>query len=396
MLFHMTNDILMDSERVWCAIPVFNNEKTVREVAAGCRAILENVVVIDDGSTDADVASLLAGLDVTLLRHDKNLGKGVAIQTAARYIEDKGGLYMITIDADGQHYPEDVRKFIPLLLESDSDILIGCRDFDTDNVPGKSRFGRKFANFWLRMETGVVIDDCQSGFRAYPVKYLNQMQFKGLHYDFEAEVLAKSVWAGLRLRTVPINVYYPNPGERVSSFQPFLDNLRLSMIHSMLVGRRLIPIRHRKLVEDLKKNGFTFLRHPGKFLMMLLKENATPGGLAMAAAVGIFFGTLPLLFAHTIVIIYVAARLNLNKIVAVNVQHLCMPPFVPALCIEVGFYLRHGYWLTDLSFATVFAQFSSRLFEWFLGSLIVAPAGAIIVGAVFYSTASLFRKARSI
>jgi uncharacterized protein (DUF2062 family) len=112
--------------------------------------------------------------------------------------------------------------------------------------------------------------------------------------------------------------------------------------------------------------------------------------------VGIFFATLPILFAHTLVILYVAARLNLNKVVAVNVQHLCMPPLVPALCIEVGYYMRHGQWLTDLSFATVFAQFSSRLFEWFLGSLIIAPAGAILVGAFFYTSALLVQKARNI
>ncbi len=384
----------MALDRIWCAIPVFNNKETVRAVAAGCRALLRQVVVIDDGSTDANVAALLSGLDVKLLRHEKNLGKGVAILTAARYIEEQRGLYMITIDADGQHYPEDIRKFIPLISESDSDIIIGCRNFDTSNVPEKSRFGRKFANFWLRVETGVGIDDCQSGFRAYPVRYLNQLQFKGLHYDFEAEVLAKAVWAGLRLRPVPIDVYYPKPEERVSSFRPFLDNLRLSLIHSMLVGRRLLPLRHKKFVERGNKPDFTFLRHPGKFLMMLLKENATPGGLAMAAAVGIFFAVLPLLFVHTLVILYVATRLSLNKVVAVSVQHLCMPPFVPALCIEVGYYLRHGQWLTDLSFATVFSQFSSRLFEWFLGSLIIAPAGAVLVGAFFYASALLVQKTR--
>jgi glycosyltransferase involved in cell wall biosynthesis len=384
----------MELEKIWCAIPVFNNKATIRDVAAACRTLLSHVVVIDDGSTDADLADVLSGLDVMLLRHEKNMGKGVAILTASKYIEEQGGLYMITIDADGQHYPEDIRKFIPLISESDADIIIGCRNFDTGNVPEKSRFGRKFANFWLRVETGVEIDDCQSGFRAYPVRYLNQLQFKGLHYDFEAEILAKAVWAGMHLRPVPIDVYYPKPEERISSFRPFLDNLRLSLIHSMLVGRRLLPLRHRKLVKGDNKPDFAFLRHPGKFLMMLLKENATPGGLAMAAAVGVFFAALPLLFVHTLVILYVAARLNLNKVVAVNVQHLCMPPFVPALCIEVGYYLRHGQWLTDLSFATVFAQFSSRLFEWFLGSLIIAPAGAALVGAFIYTSALLVQKAR--
>lgn len=383
-------------DQIWCAVPVFNNKGTLRDVVAGCRSILKNVVVVDDGSTDADVMSLLLDLDVVVLKHERNLGKGQAILTASRHIEAQGGFYMITIDADGQHYPNDIKKFIPLMYEgdSDSDIIIGCRNFNTDNVPEKSRFGRKFANLWLRVETGLEIDDCQSGFRAYPVRYLNQLNFKGSRYDFEAEVLAKAAWAGLQLKTVIIDVHYPEPEERVSSFKPFRDNLRISLVHAMLVGRRLLPLRHKLLVNNKKKPELTILRHPGKFLKMLLQENTTPEGLAMAAAVGTFLAILPLLFIHTIVIIYVAARLNLNKVVAVNVQHFFMPPFVPVLCIEVGYFIRHGRWLTDISFATVFSQFSDRLIEWFLGSLIIAPIGAVLMGAIIFISASLIKKRR--
>ncbi len=381
-------------EEIWCAIPVFNNRDTVKEVAAGCSSILNNVIVVDDGSTDADISSLLSDMDVVVLKHEKNLGKGQAILTAARHIEARGGRYMITIDADGQHSPRDIEKFIPLIRESDSSIIIGCRDFNTDNVPSKSRFGRKFANFWLRVETGIYIDDCQSGFRAYPVRYLNQIKFKGSHYDFEAEVLAKAAWAGLQLRTVAIDVIYPRPEYRISSFKPFLDNLRISLIHSMLVGRRLLPLKHKRLMSP-KKIDLKMLRHPGKFLKMLLMENATPAGLAMSAAVGIFLAVLPLLFIHTIVIIYVVTRLHLNKIVAVNVQHLCMPPFIPALCIETGYYIRNGHWLTDVSFTTIFSQFSDRLIEWLLGSLVIAPIGAVLMGIAVFFSATLIKRQRA-
>jgi glycosyltransferase involved in cell wall biosynthesis len=381
------------TDRIWCAVPVFNNKNTVKEIVAECSSIIKNVVVVDDGSSDTEIESLLSDLDVVVLKHERNLGKGRAVLTASRYIEAQGGLYMITIDADGQHYPGDIKKFLPLMQENDSNLVIGCRNFNSENIPAKSRFGRKFANLWMRIETGIYIDDCQSGFRAYPVKYLNRMKFKGSHYDFEAEVLAKAAWAGLNLMTVEIEVRYPKPEDRVSGFKPFLDNLRISLIHSMLVGRRLLPLKHKRLIGG-KKKDLTILRHPGKFIIMLLKENATPEGLAMAAAVGAFFAILPLLFSHTIVILYVAARLNLNKVVAVNVQHFFMPPFVPALCIEAGYFMRHGRWLTDISFATVFSQFSDRLLEWFLGSLIIAPLGAVLMGTIFFSAATLIRKAR--
>ena len=381
---------------IWCAVPVFNNRATVRQVVAACRDLLPHVVVVDDGSTDADLATLLSGLDVILLPHEMNLGKGEAILTASRYVETQGGEYMITIDADGQHIPQDIEKFVPvIMMGKEPCIVIGCRNFNTENVPVSSRFGRSFANFWLLVETGKVIGDCQSGFRAYPVRYLNQLVFKGVHYDFEAEVLAKAAWAGIELKTVEIDVVYPKAEERVSSFKPFLDNLRLTRIHSMLVGRRMLPIGHKKLVhinDDTPE--FSLLLHPGRVLRMLLKESATPEGLALSAAVGMFIAVLPILFMHSVIIFYVALRFGLNKIVALNVQHLAVPPFIPAICIEVGYYLRHGSWLTDLSFATVFQQFSSRLFEWFLGSLIIAPLAALLTGITMYVTATVIQKIR--
>jgi glycosyltransferase involved in cell wall biosynthesis len=381
-----------ETDCIWCVVPVYNNWTTIKDVVAGCCSVLKNVVVVDDGSTDVDLRTLLSGADVVVLRHENNLGKGRAILTAAEYITSRGGTWMITIDGDGQHYPEDIKKFLPLLSDDDPAIIIGSRNFDADNVPGKSRFGRRFANFWLRVETGIYVDDCQSGFRAYPLQYLNQIKLSGAHYDFEAEVLARAAWAGLALRTVPIDVYYPAPQERVSSFRPFLDNLRLSHVHAMLVGRRLLPFPHKRLVSVRKDPELTLLRHPGEFIKMLLKENVTPGGLASAAAGGVFFGALPLLFAHTLVILYVSSRLRLNKIVAINAQHICMPPLVPALCIEIGYFLRRGHWLSDISFATVFSQFSDRLLEWFLGSLIVAPLASVLVGGAVYFIASAFRR----
>ncbi len=377
---------------IWCVIPVYNNKHTVRDVALKCSLITKNVLVVDDGSTDVDILSLLSDVDVVVLNHKTNMGKGQAILTAAGYIEENGGEYMITIDADGQHDPEDIKKFLPIILENDSSLIIGSRDFNTDNIPKKSRFGRRFANLWLQIETGIHIDDCQCGFRAYPVKYINNLSFSGRRYDFEAEALAKAAWAGLELKTVPVSVYYPKPMERVSHFKPFLDNLRISLVHAMLVGRRLLPLKHKRLVNRQKVYFAESLWHPIKFLKLLLKENATPEGLAISAAVGVFLATLPLFFLHTLVIIYFSVRLHLNKVMAVNIQHLCLPPFVPVFCIEIGHYIRYGYWLTDISFETIFSQFSHRMFEWVLGSLILAPIGAVWIGSVVFFTATFIKK----
>ena len=378
--------------RVWAAVPVYNNAPTLRAVVEGCLSMLPGrVIVVDDGSTDADVSALLGGLDAVVLHHHANMGKGQAILTASRYVELQGGVYMITIDADGQHDPRDIEKFLPILNENDTSLVVGSRDFETENIPRSSRFGRRFANFWLRVESGANIDDCKSGFRAYPVRYLNMLQFKGRRYDFEAEVLAKAAWAGLTLRSVGISVFYPKPDERMSSFRPFMDNFRLTLVHSMLIGMRLMPFSHKRLVQR-PKFDMDLLLSPLRLVRYLLKENATPEGLAAAAAVGSFLAIIPIIFLHTAAILYVSVRLNLNKIVALNVQHLFMPPFTPALCIELGYYMRHGRWLTDISVETIFAQFGERLYEWLLGSLIVAPVASIVMAGVFFAVARMFQK----
>jgi glycosyltransferase involved in cell wall biosynthesis len=228
------------ADHIWCAIPVYNNGPTIKRIASECRLYLNNILVVDDGSTDADIPGIFAGTDIPVIRHEKNRGKGEAIMTAAKYIAEKGGLFMITIDADGQHYPKDLLKFMPLLQDGGSEIIVGCRNFDAGNIPKSSRFGRKFANFWLRVETGASIDDCQSGFRAYPVKHLLELKLHGSHYDFESEVLARAFWAGIDLKTVEVDVMYPEPQERISAFRPVVDNIRISLMHARLVGKRIL------------------------------------------------------------------------------------------------------------------------------------------------------------
>jgi glycosyltransferase involved in cell wall biosynthesis len=372
-------------DHIWCAIPVYNNKDTVKSVAVECRSLIPQVVVVDDGSTDADVGELLSDSGVTVLRHERNRGKGKAILTALQYVKERGGRFMITLDADGQHYPRDLVKFIPHLQEDETAILIGCRQFDEESVPRRSRVGMEIGNFWLRTETGASIEDCQSGFRAYPVGYLSQLKLVGSHFDFEAEVLARAVWAGLELKSVPVGVWYPEPQSRVSRFRPFVDNLRISLMHARLVGRRLLPFPHRRLIPATEERlDPRMLLHPIKMVRGLIEENATPALLGVSAAVGTFLGTLPLISLHTVAIVYFATRLRLNRVMAVAVQNLCMPPFVPMLCIELGYRMRYGEWLTEFSKRTLLNELHLRIFEWLLGSLVVAPIAAVVVGGAVF------------
>jgi predicted LPLAT superfamily acyltransferase len=110
-------------------------------------------------------------------------------------------------------------------------------------VPGASRFGRAFCNFWVRYETDVAVRDSQSGMRVYPLFFVQSQRFLTKRYDFEVEALTRLLWAGAGLTEVDVDVYYPPAGERVSHFDKLRDNVRISILNVWLVARSLFA-RH--------------------------------------------------------------------------------------------------------------------------------------------------------
>jgi uncharacterized protein (DUF2062 family) len=372
-------------------IPLYNHAAAVRDVALRALALHQRVLVVDDGSTDGG-ADTLADLPVTVLRHAVNRGKGAAIMTAAAEARRMGMTHIVTIDADGQHDPADFPLFVREIATHPEAIIVGCRNFDTANVPGSSIFGRKFSNFWLRVQTGKSLGDTQSGFRAYPLMVLERLRLGQKHYSFEVEVLVKAAWAGVDLRDVPIFVHYPPAGERISHFGAFRDNFRLTVLNTGLTMRSIAPWPHRKIVTDGRSGEKVSVLRPIRSIRTLLTENTTPAQLAAAGAVGVMLGAAPLIACHTIAILFVAGFFRLNKVAAVGASQLCMPPIVPALCIEVGYYLRHGRFLTEISLETLGYQGLERLWEWFVGSLIVGPLLGLLVGAIIYGVAITLRR----
>ncbi|MBF0387212.1 MAG: DUF2062 domain-containing protein [Candidatus Omnitrophica bacterium] len=389
----LKNKLFLDA--IWGVVPVYNNAATVCEVALDCRKYLSHILVVDDGSTDTNVEDLFVGTDIVVIKHAVNRGKGVALMTALDHISSQGGTVMLTIDADGQHYPDDIPFFLENLDETS--ILVGCRDFTVADVPDSSKFGRKFSNFWFRIETGLAASDTQSGFRAYPVKYLQQLALSARSYDWEVEVLVRSAWAGLLVTSIPIRVFYAPKGKRISHFRPFLDNFRLALLHCRLIGRVLLPMPHKQLIprdKEATQINIQLFKDPRSFFQGLLAEHATPAGLAAAAFVSIFLAVLPLLSVHMLVILYVVSRLHLNKVMALAIQNICMPPFVPVLCAEVGHYVLYRTWITEVSLNVILWQLKDRIWEWLIGSLIVAPLLAAIVAVVVYFVSSRIHKER--
>lgn len=371
-----------EDPRVLVAIPVYNHAATLRVVVERTLALHSDVLVVDDGSTDGG-ADALEGLSVRVQRHDENRGKGEAILTAAREARQLGMTHVVTLDADGQHDPADLPRILAAVRETPEAIVVGVRDFEGADVPAGSRFGRSFSNFWLRVQTGRSTRDTQSGYRAYPVAVLEALRLRERRYTFEIEVLVKAAWAGVELKDVGVSVYYAPGAARISHFRLVLDNLRLTLLNTRLTMRSLLPWPHRRIAAGTRGQGVS-LRHPLRSLRVLLTENASPSRLAAAGALGVLLGTLPLIACHTVAILFAACFLRLNRIAALCTSQLCAPPLVPALCIEAGYYLRHGRFLTEVSLDTLGRQGLERIYEWVLGSLVLGPLFAAALGAVVY------------
>lgn len=349
------------------------------------------VLVVNDGSTDGGPEEL-AGLAAERLDQPTNLGKGAAILAAAQWAQARGFSHIITLDADGQHDPREVGLFVERIKANPWAIVTGARVMRKGEVPWASRFGRGFSNFWLKMATGVSLPDSQSGLRAYPVAALRALGCRRRHYDFEVEVLVRAAWAGLALEWVGISTRYEPAGQYVSHFRPLLDNLRISRVYACSVLRHFVPWPHRALPAAEGARGGLSLRHPGRLLRTLIRESTTPREIALAAALGVFLGALPLLACHGVVILFVATRLRLNRLIAFNTQHLCTPPLVPALAIELGYFVRHHRFLTELSWRTLGSEAPQRLLDYVLGALIVGPALALIVGVLLYFLARFYQR----
>jgi glycosyltransferase involved in cell wall biosynthesis len=376
-------------------IPVYNHGRTIKKVIEGALKIHSEVWVVDDGSSDEGILSL-AHLSIPIIRLPENIGKGNAIRTAAKAAIKKNFTHIITMDADGQHDPNDIPKIIETVKQHPHALIVGHRDFDRADVPGSSAFGRSFSNFWFRVQTGQVIHDSQSGFRAYPLFLFENLTLKANRFAFEVEVLVKTAWAGIPIIETDVSVYYPPKEMHISHFHRFYDNASLSVLNTHLTLRAILPWPHTKLIlsdttTEISKDKVS-LRHPIHSIRLLLKENATPGRLALAGAIGVFLGALPLIALHSLTILITAGFFRTNKIAALSASQLCMPPLVPALCIEVGYFLRHGYFLTEISLKTLGNQALERIWEWFLGSLIVAPLLALLVGGSIYTIANLIKK----
>lgn len=239
--------------KVCIIVPTYNNEQTLAKVLESLLAYTEQIIVVNDGSTDSTPVVLSTFPQIDLVTYPQNKGKGFALRTGFKHAVSSGYNYAITIDSDGQHFADDLGKFLIKLQQHPSAIIIGARNMDQASVPGKSSFGNKFSNFWFWVETGLRMNDTQSGYRLYPVKQMQGMRFLTRKFEFEIEVLVTSAWRGIGITEVPVRVFYAEKEHRVSHFRPFKDFTRISILNTVLVVIALLYIKPRDLFRASKK-----------------------------------------------------------------------------------------------------------------------------------------------
>lgn len=216
-------------------VPTYNNAGTLENVLRRILALELPVLVVNDGCTDGSEAILssISGI-AHEVRHPRNLGKGAALKSGFQEALRLGYRFAVTIDADGQHYPED----IPALLAAKGErtLVVGSRP--VRGTQGGSSFANRFSNFWFRLYTGVALPDTQTGFRLYPLRQLPPLRLLSARYEAELTLLVFSAWKGLRLSAVPVRVDYPE--KRVSHFRPGRDFARISLLNTLLLPLALL------------------------------------------------------------------------------------------------------------------------------------------------------------
>jgi glycosyltransferase involved in cell wall biosynthesis len=233
--------------RTVIVIPAYNEAATLRDVAVRALAQCAQVFVVDDGSTD-DTAACLDGLPVMLIRHPTNQGKAASLWDGFVAALARRAELVVTLDADGQHQPEDVPRLVAAAQLHPHRLVIGARLRHRDGAPAVRRIANGVADFWVSWTAGHPVADSQSGQRAYPAALLQALLHDdGLRHDqrasftLESEILIAAARLGYETVAVPIDTLYFGRG-RASYFRPVRDVVGIgSMVARHLVATRMNP-----------------------------------------------------------------------------------------------------------------------------------------------------------
>jgi len=214
--------VAIDRTTVSAVIPAYLEEKHIADVVQRTLRQLIKVVVVDDGSSDATAdAARKAGADVIV--HEQNRGKGESIKTGFRYWLEHGATYIVILDGDGQHLPEEIERFLAAASSGIGELLVGTRMNDVREMPLLRRMVNRYMSRKISRACGQEIPDTQCGFRMVHRSIIPNLLGGTERFDYETEMLILASRAGCRIASVPISTVY---SDEVSSIHPVRDTLR--------------------------------------------------------------------------------------------------------------------------------------------------------------------------
>ncbi len=229
----------MKQNKVIVVVPTYNNLGSIKKVVEDILAHHYEVIVVDDGSNASvkDLFSQDEQKNIHFVEHEKNQGKGQAIISGTQKAKELGYLYVLSMDGDGQHLASQAHLLISECHQDE--IIIGARNFNLENVPLGSKFGRWFSNIWAKLNTKMMISDSLSGYRIYPISILT-LPIQTKKFDWEMEVLIRHAQEGKNIKEVGIECYYPLAEERVSHFRNFEDTMSIVWVHLQILFHRFV------------------------------------------------------------------------------------------------------------------------------------------------------------
>jgi glycosyltransferase involved in cell wall biosynthesis len=211
------------SERLVALIPAYNEAACVGEVVRRTRPFVSEVVVVDDGSVDG-TAAVAEQAGATVLRHEKNLGKGAAIATALEFFGRSDAVFAVFLDADAQHDPAEIPKFLEAAKASGAAVVVGNRMGETAAMPRLRRWTNRFTSWLTGKLARQKIPDSQCGYRLVGRGVLKDLRLSTAHFEAETEMLIQAGRAGQKIVSVPVRTIY-EPG-RASRIRPLRDTVR--------------------------------------------------------------------------------------------------------------------------------------------------------------------------
>jgi glycosyltransferase involved in cell wall biosynthesis len=379
------------AEKTAVLVPTYNNAKTLESVIRDILSYTSHIIVVNDGSTDETSAILDTFPQIQRVEYTANRGKGIALRRGFRYAVDQGYDYVITIDADGQHFASDLPVMLEKLETERNAIIIGARNLQQENMPGKNTFANKFSNFWFYVETGLKGPDTQSGYRLYPVYAMRNMRFWCTKYEFEIEVLVRSAWKGIKIDWAPIKVYYPPAEERVSHFRPFRDFSRISVLNTVLVTIAFLYIKPRDFIRYLLKAE----SWRSMWYDHVLNKEESNFRKALSIGFGVFMGIVPIWGFQMVTAMGLAVLFRLNKALVFMSCHVSLPPMIPFVVFASfatgTIWVKEGSMLlpfsTDLSLDVI----KQNLFQYLTGACTLAIAAGVLVTLTVYVLLAIFR-----